>query len=148
MILVAVFILYAFSLLSKFFIHYYYIYTCKSINTICWFDLYVVYTYVYICLCVQDSLLGIGSFRDSSLQQTDCPFHGSHDLTVVLHLWVGPSEITPVHVGMSSGSVILQVLLRQPIIEISWLQLPCHIQKKLSCIRLPGLLALPQCSEP
>lgn len=100
MILVAVFILYAFSLLSKFFIHYYYIYTCKFINIICRFELYVCIHYVCICLCVQDPLVGIGSFRDLSLQQTDCPFHSSHDLTVVLHLWVGPSEITPIHVGI------------------------------------------------
>lgn len=45
--------------------------------------------------------------------RADDPSLSSHCLPVVLHLRVGSSEISPLHVRITSGAVIMQVLFRQ-----------------------------------
>lgn len=47
-----------------------------------------------------------------SLEKTDCPFLSCYCLPVALHLKVGPCE-SPIHVWLSAGIGIVQVLFRQ-----------------------------------
>lgn len=63
-----------------------------------------------------------------SLEKTDSPL-SSHGLATTLLLRARSCEISPTYLGMSSGIANVQVLLKQPIVEISWAQLPCHVQK-------------------
>lgn len=54
---------------------------------------------------------------------------------------MGPGKISPVHVSMSEGVVIVQVLFKKPY-QVLPLLLPCHMQKILSCSRHPDILVV------
>lgn len=61
-----------------------------------------------------DHLLLDNQFKDSVLEE-DCFSCSQYSpVTVVPHLGVGPSEISPFHDSMYCGIVLVQVLLRQP----------------------------------
>lgn len=68
-----------------------------------------------VCTCIWD----IGTCLDKviyqgglSLGKTDSPSLSSHYLHAALHLWDEPCETSPAHVGMSTGIVIMQILIR------------------------------------
>lgn len=64
----------------------------------------------------RDGNLGLDNLsRDLSLENTGfLTFSLSQFHPVALHGGVGPCESSPIHIGLSIGSVILQVLFRQP----------------------------------
>lgn len=49
-----------------------------------------------------------------SLEKTQLPAHGSHWSPTILHLGVGPCEISSISIGMSTGDVITLVLSQWP----------------------------------
>lgn len=67
--------------------------------------------------------------RGSSLKKTDLHSLISHWMPVAFHLHVGPCEVSPIHVGMSTGMPLCRSCLGDYLVEISWVQLPCHVSK-------------------
>lgn len=65
----------------------------------------------------------------SSLEKTDSSIL-SYQLPVALHLGVGPCEVVPIYAGMSTGSIIVEIL---------WVPFPRRIQKTLSQSSCPEL---------
>lgn len=62
----------------------------------------------------RDQYLRSGKVFRTSLERTDFPSLGNHWLTVTLHVGVGLSEISHIHIGMLTGGVALQAFYSQP----------------------------------
>lgn len=71
-----------------------------------WFHLVLL-----MCTCLCDLEL-YNLSMDSSLEKTDLLSPRYYWLSIVLHIGVGSCEISLIHVGMSTGFVIMHILLR------------------------------------
>lgn len=85
-------------------------------------------------------------------QKTDPHSLSIHCLPVILHVVMGLSEISPIHVYISIGVAIIQqhllfkyLLFIYSIILILKGNLTCHVYKTLSCNRYTGPLVLILC---
>lgn len=69
--------------------------------------------------------------------------HINHWLPSLIHLSVGPNGLSPTHMGMSTGIIIIQILnnLDQSVAVISWVQHHYHVSKLISRSRHPFPLA-------
>lgn len=80
----------------------------------------------------RDDLLELDNLSgDLSLEKIDSPSLHSHQLPIVLHPSVGPCEISPNDIGGLTGLASMQGLSSH-IIEISWIQHFCYVEKRLA----------------